>query len=85
MSKYFVNSEVNIERQEGGGIISFDGKIFVLGDIELEIWDCVEQNLSEEDIVQKMLSLYTGDEQEIKNNILNFLNDMCNKRLIHKE
>ena len=44
MSKYFVNSEVNIERQEGGGIISFDGKIFVLGDIELEIWECVEQN-----------------------------------------
>ena len=85
MSKYFVNSEVNIERQEGGGIISFDGKIFVLGDIELEIWECVEQNLSEEDIVQKMLSLYTGDEQEIKNNILNFLNDMCNKGLIHKE
>lgn len=85
MNKYFVNSGINIERQEGGGIVFFEGKIFVLGDIELEIWECVEQNLSEEDIIQKMLSLYKGDEQEIKNNILNFLNDMCEKRLIYKE
>ncbi len=66
------------------GLMDIDtGKYYVMNPISRAIWDLLEQSpRSAEEICEEMISLYNGNQNDIKADVIEFLEELQNKGLI---
>ncbi|MCL1990490.1 MAG: PqqD family protein [Defluviitaleaceae bacterium] len=81
------NPEIVVQKNEAGFILldMDSGQFYSLYDVSSYIWECIEQALSQEEIVKKMVVEYEMSEKQAFEDVEKFLNELHAEKIIKKK
>jgi len=78
------NPEVIVQKNESG-IVLLDmdsGKFYSLYDIAVDIWEYIEEELSYEEMIQRIIGSYNIPAEQASSDLETFLNELYKEKII---